>query len=166
MACVTLNHWPKSPESRARSGVVLGLALLVLIAYALPFLGLLFSLVLPLATHRYRRHLWPEASNASSLAWSLLAWAGLWLPGLVDFVTPVFDAAGIEVSTTWLILPLCAPSDSGAVLIPALAAAVVCLVGLLGTLTTRNGWAWVAGAWIAPWVHSLVFSQLSHDFLC
>lgn len=146
--------------------MVVGLVLIVATAYALPLLGLLFSVVLPLATHASRRHLWPDASQGLSLIWSLLAWAGLWLPGFIDLFTPVFVTAGAEVSTTWLIIPLCAPSGSAAVLIPALAAAVCCLAGLLGALATRTGWLWVAGAWLAPWVHSLVFSQVPHEFFC
>jgi len=158
---------PRNPSARpTRTGLVIGLVLVVLIAYAVPFIGLLASLGLPLATHTSRRHLWPEASNIHSMTWSLLAWVGLWLPGLVDFFTPALYTAGVEVSTTWLIIPLCAPSDSNAVLIPALASAVTCLAGLLGAVATRRGWPWVAGAWLAPWVHYLVFSQLPHEFFC
>lgn len=158
---------PRNPPAHlARTAVVLGLVLVVLVAYALPFFGLLASVGLPLVTHASRRHLWPQASTACSMVWSLLAWVGLWLPGLVDLFTPAFHAAGIEVSTTWLIIPLCAPSGFHAVLVPALAAAVTCLAGLLGAVATRRGWTWVAGAWLAPWVHSLVFSQLPHEFLC
>jgi len=31
---------------------------------------------------------------------------------------------------------------------------------------SRNGWAWVITAWLAPLVHFLVFSQLPHEFFC
>ncbi|MBA2560617.1 MAG: hypothetical protein H0V07_12185 [Propionibacteriales bacterium] len=158
---------PRHPSARsARTGVVFGIAVLVLIAYAVPFFGLLASLCLPFVTHTSRRHLWPEASNTYSIVWSLLAWAGLWLPGLVDFFTPAFDAAGMEVSTTWLIIPLCAQTGLSAVLVPALAAAVTCLAGLLGAVVTRRGWSWVVASWVAPWVHYLVLSQLPHEFFC
>ena len=158
---------PRNPSARlAQTGLVFGIAMLVLIAYAMPFVGLLTSLCLPFVTHTSRRHLWPEASNTYSIVWSLLAWAGLWLPGLVDFFTPAFYAAGVEVSTTWLIIPLCGPTGLSAVLVPALAAAVTCLAGLLGAVVTRRGWSWVVAAWLAPWVHYLVFSQLPHEFFC
>ena len=158
---------PRNPTpSAARAGVLFGITMLVLIAYGLPFFGLLASLCVPLATHASRRHLWPEASTTSSLVWSLTAWAGLWLPGLVDLFTPAFHAAGVEVSTTWLIIPLCAPSELSAVLLPALAAAVTCLAGLLGAVATRRGWPWVVAAWLAPWVHYLTLSWIPHHFFC
>lgn len=146
--------------------MVFGIALLVLIAYALPFFGFLASLCLPFVTQTYRRHLWSKASSTYSMAWSLLAWAGLWLPGLVHFFTPAFYEVGVEVSIAWLIIPLCEPIGLNAVLVPASAAAVTCLVGLLGAVATRHAWPWVAAAWLAPWVHYLVFSQIPHEFLC
>ncbi len=158
---------PRPPPARlARAGVVGGVALVVFIAYAVPFFGLLASLCLPFVTHGSRRHLWPDASDRSSIVWSILAWAGLWLPGLVDFFTTILGDAGVEVSTMWLVLPLCAPTGPGAVLLPALVAAMTGLAGLLRTVVTRGGWSWVVACWIAPWVHHLVFSQLSSDFIC
>lgn len=157
---------PRNRSARlAQTRVVLGVTMLVLIAYAIPVVGLLASMLLPLVTHKARRYLWPEASNTHSIVWSLLAWAGLWLPGLVDFFTAAFSATGVEVSTAWLILPLCGPTGP-AVPIPALAAAVTCLAGLLGTVVTGRGWSWVIAAWLAPWVHLLVFSWLPHEFIC
>ena len=153
---------PRSPSPRlAKTGVVGGIALVVLLAYAVPFLGFVASLTLPLLTHLARRHLWPEASSARSLLWSLLAWVGLWLPGVVGFFT-----TGDGVSTTWLMLPLCAPTGLGAVLLPALAAAATCLAGLYGATVTRTGWTWVLAAWLAPWTHFLVFALLPHEFVC
>lgn len=162
---------PRNPSARlARAGVIFGLAMLVLIAYALPFFGLLASLCLPFVTHASRRHLWPDASNTHSITWSLLAWVGLWLPGLLSVFTPVFAGSegdgGLEVSTVWLVIPLCAPDSLNAVLLPALAAAVTCLAGLLVTVAARWGWPWVAAAWLAPWVHYLVFTQIPHEFFC
>ena len=147
-----------------------GIATLVFIAYALPFFGLLISLLLPFVTHTARPHLWPAAPTARSLAWSALAWVGLWLPGLVTLFTPVLGGTegdgGFEPSTLWLVLPLCAPDSLAAVLLPALAAAATCLAGLLGAVATRRGWAWVAAAWLAPWVHQLVTAQIPHEFFC
>lgn len=154
----------------ARMGVVLGIAALVLMTYAMPILGLLASVCVPLVTHRCRRHLWPDASFRQSLVWSLLAWVGLWLPGLLGFLTTVFAGSvgdlGSGISTVWLVLPLCAPDSLNAVLLPALAASATCLVGLLSTVATRRGWLWVAAAWLAPWVHQLAFSQIHVDFFC
>ena len=155
------------PSARqARSGVAFGIAALVLVGYATPLLGPLVCLGLPFLTHSLRRRLWPEASIGRSIAWSLLAWVGLWLPGLVGLFTQVFSPAGVEVSTSWLLIPLCAPQNIGAVLLPAMAAALTCLAGLMGAVRTRRGWWWVAAAWLAPWVHSLVFSRLPHEFFC
>lgn len=146
--------------------MIAGIAILVLVAYAAPFFGLVASLCIPFVTHMFRRHLWPEASNIHSISWSLLAWVGLWLPAVVGFITPGFFADGVDVSTSWLIIPLCAPTALSAVVVPALAATVTCLAGLLGAVVTRRGWLWVVAAWLAPWVHYLVFLQLPHEFLC
>ena len=162
---------PQDPSThRARVGVSLGIAVLVLTAYALPVLGFLASLSLPFVTHAARRHLWPAATRASSVMWSLLGWAGLWLPALLSVVTLVSagseEGGGLEASTVWLVLPLCSPNSLDAVLLPALAAAATCLVGLLGTVASRRGWPWVAAAWLAPWVHYVVFVQMPHDFFC
>ncbi len=89
-------------------------------------------------THTLSRYLWPQASSAHSIGWSLLAWAGLWLPDLVGIFTSAFNADGVDISTTWLIIPLCAPTGFSAVRVPALAAAVTassaCWVLLTGPL--------------------------------
>jgi hypothetical protein len=158
---------PHNPLARsAQTAVVLGVTIVVFIAYTVPFFGLVASLCIPFVTHTSRRHLWPEASNVYSIAWSLLAWAGLWLPGVFGLFTSGSSAAGDPVSTTWLIIPLCAPTGLSAVVVPALAASVTCLAGLIGAAVTGRGWSWVVAAWLAPWVHYLVFSQLPHEFLC
>ncbi len=150
--------------------MLFAVATVVLVAYALPFLGLLASLALPFATHAARGYLWPDALSGRSITWSLMAWAGLWLPSLLSILTQVFagseGAGGLEVSTLWLVLPLCAPDSLYAVLLPALAAAVTCLAGLLGAVTTRRGWPWIAAAWLAPWVHHLISIQIPHEMLC
>lgn len=160
----------RNPSARmARTGVVLGIAVLVLFAYALPFLGFLASLCIPVVTHKARRYLWPATLRNQSIAWSVVAWAGLWLSGLVSIFAPVLsgsEGGGLEASTLWLVMPLCAPDNLGAVLLPALAAAVTCLAGLLGAVATRRAWPWVAAAWLAPWVHQLVFVQMPHEFIC
>ena len=147
-----------------------GIAGLVFVAYAVPFLGFLASLCLPFVTHKARRWLWPEATSGLSIAWSVMAGVGLWLPGLLSLFTPMLagseEGGGFEASTLWLVMPLCAPDNLAAVLLPALAAAVTCLAGLLGAVATRRGWPWVAAAWLAPWVHQLVFTQFPHEFIC
>ena len=107
-------------------GVSLGIAVLVFTAYAVPMLGFLASLSLPFVTHAARRYLWPAATRAYSVVWSLMGWAGLWLPALLSVVTLVSagseEGGGLEVSTVWLVLPLCSPDSLNAVLLPALAA--------------------------------------------
>ncbi len=161
----------RNPPARlAQTGVPCGIAVLVFIAYTLPFLGFFASLSLPFVTHAARRYLWPEAPRALSIAWSLLGWAGLWLPALLSTYALVStgseEGGGFEVSTVWLLMPLCAPDSLNAVLLPALAAAAACLAGALGTTATRRGWPWVAAAWLAPWVHYLVATRIPGDFFC
>ena len=164
---VMLSLLRNSSERLARTGVVCGVALLVFIAYALPLLGFLASMCIPFLTHKARRHLWPETLRDQSIAWSVVAWVGLWLSGLISTIAPVLagpgEGGGFEASTLWLVMPLCAPDSLNAVLLPALAAAVTCLAGLLGAVATRRAWPWVAAAWLAPWVHYLVFAQIPHE---
>jgi hypothetical protein len=154
----------------AWTGVPCGVAVLVFVAYALPFFGFLASLALPCITHAARRYLWPEASGTQSIIWSLMAWAGLWLPALLGIFALVTAGSemvgGLTVSTMWLVMPLCAPDNLNALLLPALAAAVTCLAGLLGAAATRRGWTWVAAAWLAPWMHYLISAQIPHEFFC
>lgn len=169
-AFMTLSILRNPSAPLARTGALFGIAMLVFIAYALPLFGFLASLSLPFVTHAARRYLWPEARGAYSIVWSLMGWAGLWLPALLSISTLVLAGSGgdgrLEVSTMWLVMPLCTPESLNAVLLPALAAAVTCLAGLLGAVATRRGWPWVAAAWLAPWVHYLVFTQIPHEFFC
>ena len=123
----------------ARTGVLFGVAMLVFIGYALPFFGLFASLCIPFLTHTARRYLWPEAPIAYSIAWSLTAWAGLWLPGVFSIFTPV--VAGPRGTVGWRSRPRgwsyrFAPHSLNAVLLPALAASATCLAGLLGAVAT------------------------------
>lgn len=67
-------------SSLLRSAVVLGIATLVVIAYALPFYGFPISLCLPVVTHKARHLLWPDASRTASKSLSVAAWVGLWMP--------------------------------------------------------------------------------------
>lgn len=167
---MTLSVMPTKPPRLAWTGVSCGIAVVVFVAYATPFVGFLASMSLPFVTHTARRHLWPEASPARSIIWSLMAWIGLWLPALVSLVVLVSIGSevgdGFEISTMWLVMPLCAPDTLNALLLPAAAAAVTCLAGLLGAAATRSGWLWIAAAWVAPWVHFLISTQIPHGFFC
>jgi hypothetical protein len=161
----------RNPPARlAQAALLCGITMLVFIAYALPFFGFLASLWLPFVTHKARRYLWPGTSRDKSIAWSVMAWAGLWASGVLSLFSPVLagpeEGGGFEASTMWLVIPLCAPDGLSAVLLPALAAAMTCLVGLLGVVATRRGWLWVAAAWLASGVHFLVFAQIPHEFVC
>jgi hypothetical protein len=133
--------------------------------YALPFYGLPLSVALPVLTHQARERLWPRVTPRTSLVCSVLAWVGLWLPAMVDFFSPVFYSRGIEISTSWLIIPLAGPDSGAAVLWPALAATGVMVLGLLLTTLIRRPWPWVLAAWLAPWAHYLVLSQIPHQFI-
>lgn len=150
----------------ARAGVFAGAVLLALLTYAAPFYGVALSLALPVVTHLGRRHLWPDACRRTSLVCSLLAWVGLWLPAIVDFSTPLFYNAGIQISTSWLLIPLCGPDSRAAWFVPAAAAATVCALGLAVAMAQRRPWAWLAAAWLAPWAHYAVLSLMSTEFIC
>ncbi|MGL5808933.1 MAG: hypothetical protein ACRCYQ_03210 [Nocardioides sp.] len=165
---MTLPTLPTPSARAARTEVLCCIAALVFVSYAVPFFGPLASLSLPFATHAARRHLWPQASRGYSVAWSVMAWAGLWLSGLLGALAVSAGPEGgqFETSTLWLVVPLCAPDNLTAVLLPAVAAAAISAAGLFGALATRCGWLWVAAAWLAPWVHYLVFTQIPHQFVC
>ncbi len=94
---------------------------------------------------------------------------GLWVPAALTFAPGVGATEaddGLEASTAWLILPLCGPDGISAVLVPAVAAAVVALGGLVAAATSRKAWPWLVAAWLAPWVHHAVFGQLSAAYTC
>jgi len=154
----------------ARPGILSGLTLLVLVSFAVPVFGSLLSLVLPVTTHAARHLLWRRTSDAASSAWSWIAWAGLWWPGVLSIVAP-FDGSdgeggGMVLSTLWLVIPLCGPVSLAAVLLPALAVAVTSLVGLLAATATHRVWPWVTALWSAPWVHHAVYSVVGPEYIC
>ena len=157
-------HTPASSTTRlARIGVFAAVLGIALATYAVPFLGFLLSMTLPVVTDAARRHLWPTVSRRTSLVCSMLVWVGLWLPAIVGFFIPLL---GVEISTTWLIIPLCGPDTPAAWFLPALTATAVVTLGLAATMVLRRPWALLAAAWLAPWVHHAVMSSIPHEFVC
>jgi hypothetical protein len=145
-----------------RLAAVLGLAALTY----LPLYGLPLSLVLPFLTFGFRRQLWPGRTTALALICSLLAWLGLWWPAATSILTG-WSIAGAQLSTAWLVIPLCGPIGPGTLVLPALAAAAACGLGLVISTLRRQPWVWVLAAWAAPWVHHLVLVTLpQHAFVC
>ena len=154
----------------ARPAILSGITVLVLVSFVVPVFGSMLSFALPIATHAARNHLWRQASSAASSAWSWIAWAGLWWPGILSIFAP-FDGAegeggGMVVSTIWLVMPLCAPVGLAPVLLPAVAVALTSLLGLLSATAMQRAWPWVAALWLAPWVHHVVFSLVGPEYIC
>ena len=129
-------------------GTAVSVALLAsptLVAYTIPLLGVIVSLLLTLLiTARVRSRLWPRCSAPAARWCSVLAIVGLWLPALSSFTFA-------EPNTMlWLLIPLCAPEQMSAYLIPALAATAVSFVGAGASALARHPWPWVLAAWVAP----------------
>ena len=133
-----------SPIGRTGSAVLL--ALPGFLAFTLPPVGFLTSLVLPLFAARVRSRLWPGCSPGTSHVCAGLVVAGLWLPAVVFLLSSSQVGSG---ATIWLIVPLCAPSGV-ALWVPALLATAAYLTGLAVSSVVRHPWPWVLGAWIAP----------------
>ena len=152
---------PPQPTTTAITAVATALVVFLVVAmsYGAPFLGAQISLVLFFFPAMLGPRVW-QTTKRASWAWSGAAWLGLWLPALVGFFTPFF------ISTTWLLIPLCGPDSNAALFLPALAAAAICLPGALASMLTRRPWPWVAAAWLAPWIHQLVFSLIPSEFIC
>jgi hypothetical protein len=144
------------------------MALCVAVAYGIPFLGFLVSGPLILATVVTRRRiLWPAGTpGRGPFFGGVVAVTGLWLPGLLGFVTPVFYWLGVEVSTSWLIIPLCGPELAVTWVLPAVAASL--FVGAAVAISARPNLQglWLVAMWLAPWVHMAVFQVLPHDIMC
>jgi len=144
---------------KARSAAAL--AVPGVLAFTVPMIGFLASLLLPFLAARSRARLWPQTSPVIGHLGAALAVAGLWLPALLAVVSSGrlgFDA------TTWLLLPLCAPVGAS-LLVPAAVAAVAYLIGIAISVIVHSPWPWVLGAWAAP----LAYSAASHwlvDFSC
>ena len=147
-----------------------GMVAVAVVTYLVPFFGFPLSVLLPVLTHQARQRLWPTVSDRTSVVCSVLAWVGLWWAAVVDmggaFIgwSPFYDR-GIEISTSWLLLPLAGPDNGAAWLWPPLAAAGVMVLGLAMSALVRRPWPWVLAAWVAPWVHLLVISQIPHTYI-
>lgn len=153
----------------SRAGTAGRIALLgipVLLAFSLPVLGFVASLILmPLAARRVRWRLWPAVSGKAALAWSVLALVGLWFPAMLSLFSQ--GAISLGGSVVWLLIPLCTPSGFGALIVPALAATVFGLIGALASVAARHPWPWVLGAWIAPLAYTAAALWLVDTaFLC
>jgi hypothetical protein len=139
----------------------------VFLGYSLPFFGIWLSLAVPFAVHFGRRQLWGAAALRSPLL-AVLVWVGLWLPALSYSLTGWYWAlTGRDLSTAWLLLPLCGPENIVVgTLVPAVAAAVVFAVGLALSTLARRPWIVIIGAWLAPWAHELTFTAVVPEMIC
>ncbi len=132
------------------------------LAFTVPVLGFLVSLLLPLLAARFRLRLWPETSPTKGHVCAALAVAGLWLPALIA----VGSSGRLgSTATTWLLVPLCAPLGAAALLVPSLAAVVVYVSGVAVGIRLRSPWPWVLGAWSAPLAYVAATRWLV-DFVC
>ncbi len=152
-------HETASHPTRAR-GVA---ALLVpgVLAFTVPFVGFVASLLLPFLAARSRSLLWPRTSPMAGHLAAVLAVIGLWLPAVLAVAS--YGELG-SAATTWLILPLCAPAGA-ALVVPAVLAVAAYLIGTTVGVILRTPWAWVIGAWAAPLVYTAA-SRWLVDFAC
>jgi hypothetical protein len=166
---MTLSLLRNPPARVARAGAIFAITTLVFIAYAVPFFGppclpgssLRDPQLPPLPVAPGIRRLIQDLVRLG-LGGTVATGAGHLYIGALGTGGGRWDG-GLDV---WLAMPLCAPDSLNALLLPALAAAVTCLAGLLGAVAIRRGWMWVAAAWLAPWAHQLIFSQIPHEFFC
>jgi hypothetical protein len=144
--------------------VILGSAFL---AYGVPFFGIWLSLAVPIAVHLGRRELWNAAVPRTPLL-AVLVWVGLSLPAISYFFTGWYwTLTGRDLSTAWLLLPLCGPENIVVgTLVPALAAAVMFAVGLKVSVVMDRPWLVTVGAWLAPWAHELAFTTVVPQMVC
>jgi hypothetical protein len=157
MSMVTTRTAPNLVQARSAAG----LAVPVVLAFTVPPVGFLASLLLPLFAARARSRLWPQTSPNLGHLCAALAMMGLWLPALLAVVSG--GQVGSE-ATTWLILPLCAPAGA-ALMVPAALGAGAYLIGLTVGAIVRSPWPWVLGAWAAPLAYSAA-SRWLVDFAC
>ncbi len=153
-------------STAARSGQARSAAELAIpgiMAFTIPLVGFLVSLLLPIAATRARVRLWPRASRSMVRWCGALAVIGLWLPALVALAGATNGRVGLE-NTMWLVLPLCAPAGA-ALIVPAICAVATYIVGLVVSAIIRRPWPWVLGALTAPLAYSAASLWLV-DFAC
>ena len=144
---------------RMRAAAILSVP--VVLALTVPPFGFLASFSLPVLAARVRSRLWPRTSRATGHVYAALALTGLWLPALLALVSN--GRIGFE-STTWLVIPLCAPLGA-ALVVPAALAILTYSVGLICSFMSGSPWAWVCGTWGAPVAYWAATSLLV-DFSC
>ncbi len=150
---------PSAQGLQARRAVAL--AVPGVLAVSVPLLGFVASLLLPLIAAGARVLLWPRTRPSTGDVWAALMVAGLWLPSLLAVVSA--GRVGSEAST-WLLLPLCAPSGA-ALVVPAVLAASAYLAGLAASIRMRVPWRWALGAWAASLTYCASARWLV-DFSC
>jgi hypothetical protein len=156
-------------DPRRRPRLVLYAAVVgsVFLGYAVPFLGVLISLAVLIALLVVRRELWDADAGRIRLI-AVLVWVGLWLPAFSYSLTGWYWVlTGRDLSTAWLLLPLCGPTPFVVgTLLPALAAAVAFAVGLTVSGVVLRPWLVIVGGWLAPWAHELVFTMVVTRMEC
>lgn len=151
---------PRQPDPGRVRGAA-ALAVPGTVALAVPLFGFLATVSLPFIVSRFGPELWPQTSRRAQRLCAALAIAGLWLPAMLALAS--LGKLGSE-ATTWLLLPLCAPTGASLV-VPALFAAATYLAGTTATVIIRRPWPWVIGAWAAPLAYSAA-SRWLVDFIC
>ena len=155
----------RSPQ-RGRWTVSALLVAAVVLAYGLPLVGVWLSLAVPVALHLGRRILWGSAAPSRAFL-AVLVWLGLWLPALSHALTGWYWLlTGRDLSTAWLLFPLCGPDSTVGVVVPALAGTAVFAAGLVASVLRRQPWLAVAGAWLAPWAHELALAATATEMIC
>lgn len=141
-----------SGPARVRGAIALAVG--GVLAFTLPLIGFLGSLLLPVFASQVGRRLWPRTSRTVVILCGALVVVGFWLPAALSLFSQ--GRLGLE-STIWLVLPLCAPSGA-ALLVPAVMAGSAYLIGLTLSALLRTPWPWVVGAWTAP----LAYAAAAH----
>jgi hypothetical protein len=137
------------------------------LGYGVPFYGIVLSLAVPIVIYIGRRELWDATVRRIPLI-AVLVWIGLWLPAFSYSLTGWYWLlTGRDLSTAWLLLPLCGPTPIVVgTLVPALAAAVVFAIGLAVSGVLNRPWLVVVGGWLAPWAHELAFTMVVTRMEC
>ncbi len=152
-------HRTATRELQARGAIAL--AVPGILAFSLPLVGFLASLLLPWLAAGRRSRLWHSTHRSAGHFYAGLTLAGLWLPALLAVASQ--GRLG-STAATWLLIPLCAPSGA-ALIVPTALAAVVYLGGLSASVGIRRPWPWALGAWAASLTYWAA-AQWLVDFSC